>query len=345
MLLKIYNQYIKLVKNKFELYINNLDEITIWNLNNILKGYSKKFFDFNLNPEIRNELIEKTLVKRLKNIEIEDDYVDNMMPGKRDKIIKLPILEREEVIKNIIYINYDKEEDIVLDKNKHDPICLHYIKWRNINKMAKSKTDDFSQAVVDFAKQYVKTNKTGDYICKSCNEFLSIKKYIYEGTYVEELDIFMTTNIAVNQKLEEIPKYVKYIRTIRTLEKNIEKIAYSADLNLYLGSIPTVRLRRKLIIKDVLDIILLHTEYLRKQPKDRIEQSNKKYNINKDFTNLFFFELKDEIFLTSSTDTDYYKLIKYNNVIIYLFFIMLLDLNPGQLLGLKDDKRCNFFFY
>ena len=345
MLLEIYNQYIKLVKNKFELYINNLDEITIWNLNNILKGYSKKFFDFNLNPEIRNELIEKTLVKRLKNIEIEDDYVDNMMPGKRDKIIKLPILEREEVIKNIIYINYDKEEDIVLDKNKHDPICLHYIKWRNINKMAKSKTDDFSQAVVDFAKQYVKTNKTGDYICKSCNEFLSIKKYIYEGTYVEELDIFMTTNIAVNQKLEEIPKYVIYIRTIRTLEKNIEKIAYSADLNLYLGSIPTVRLRRKLIIKDVLDIILLHTEYLRKQPKDRIEQSNKKYNINKDFTNLFFFELKDDIFLTSSTDTDYYKLIKYNNVIIYLFFIMLLDLNPGQLLGLKDDKRCNFFFY
>jgi hypothetical protein len=60
----------------------------------------------------------------------------------------------------------------------------------------------------------------------------------------------------------------------------------------------------------VLDLILLHTDYLRKQPKSRIEDATKKYNIQKDFTNLFFFELKDEIFLTSSTDTDYYKLIK-----------------------------------
>ena len=344
MISEIYNQYIDLVKNKFELYIKNLDEINMWNLDNILRGYSKKFFDFNLNPEIRNKLIQKTLEKKLKEIIIEDDDVDNMIPGKRDKIIELPILKKE-LKKNIIYINADKKEEEELDKDKNKPICLHYIRWRNINKMGKSKTDDFSQAIVDFAKQYVKISKTGEYICKSCNEILSIKKYIYEGTYVEELDTFMTTNIAVNQKLEEIPKYTKFMKTIRNLEKNIEKIAYSADLNLYLGSTPTIRLRRKLIIKDVLDIILLHTDYLRKQPKNRIEEANKKYNINKDLTNLFFFELKDEIFLTSSTDTDYYKLIKYNNVIVYLLFIILLDLNPGQILGLKDDKNCNFFFY
>lgn len=344
MISEIYNQYIDLVKNKFELYIKNLDEINMWNLDNILSGYSKRFFDFNLNPEIRNKLIQKTLNKKLKEIEIEDDDVDNMIPGKRDKIIELPILKKE-LKKNIIYINADKKEEKELDKEKNKSICLHYIRWRNISKMAKSKTDDFSQAIVDFAKQYVKISKTGEYICKSCNEILSIKKYIYEGTYVEELDTFMTTNIAVNQKLEEIPKYTKFMKTIRNLEKNIEKIAYSTDLNLYLGSTPTIRLRRKLIIKDVLDIILLHTDYLRKQPKDRIEQASKKYNINKDLTNLFFFELKDEIFLTSSTDTDYYKLIKYNNVIVYLLFIILLDLNPGQILGFKDDKNCNFFFY
>jgi hypothetical protein len=345
MISEIYNQYIDLIKKKYESYIKNLTEISIWNMDNILKGYANKYFDFNLNPEIRNQLIESTLEKRLKEIKVEDDDVDSMMPGKRNKIIELPKLIITEKKKNLININSDSEEDIVLDQNINEPICLHYIKWKNISKLAKSKTDDFSQAVVDFAKQYVKINKSGDYICKSCNEILSLKKYIYEGTYVEELDTFMTTNIAVNQRLEEIPKYSKFMRTIRNLEKNIEKIAYSSDLMSYLGTSPTIRLRRKLIIKDVLDMILLHTEYLRKQPKDRIEQANKKYNINKDFTNLFFFELKDEIFLTSSTDTDYYKLIKYNNIIAYLLFMMILDLNPGQLLGLKDDKRCNYFFY
>ena len=345
MISEIYNQYINLIKNKYETYIKNLNEISIWNMDNILKGYAKKYFDFNLNPEMRNMLIELTLNERFKDIKIEEDEVDSMMPGRRDKIIELPKLTVKPNKKTLIKINAKIEDDGEINKNINEPICLHYVKWKNINLMSKSKSDEFSQAIVDFAKQYVKISKTGDYVCKSCNEILSIKKYIYEGTYVEELDTFMTTNIAVNQKLEEIPKYSKYMRTIRNLEKNIEKIAYSSDLLSYLGTTPTIRLRRKLIIKDVLDMILLHTEYLRKQPKDRIEQVNKKYNINKDLTNLFFFELKDEIFLTSSTDTDYYKLIKYNNIIAYLLFMILLDMNPGQLLALKDDKRCNFFFF
>jgi hypothetical protein len=341
----IYDYYIDLVKDKYVKYIKTVDELTIWNMDNILRGYASHYFDFNLNPEIKNQLIEKSLKKGLKEVEIKEDDVDNMMPGKREKIIELPKVEIDKKEMNIVILNKPDEEDIILEKEKNVALCLHYIKWRNINRMSKSSSDEFSQAVVDFAKQYVKLNEKGDYICKSCNELLSIKKFIYEGTYVEELDTFMTTNIAVNQRLEEIPKYSKFMRTIRNLEKNIEKIAYSCDLNVYIGTSPTIRLKRKLIIKDVLDLILLHTEYLRKQPKTRMEEFNKKYNINKDLTNLFFFELKDEIFLTSSTDTDYYKLIKYNNVMAYLIFLIILDLNPGQLLGLKDDKRCNFFFF
>jgi len=344
MISEIYHNYINMVRNKYENYIKTLDEITIWNLDNILKGYAKKYFDFNLNPEIKNSLIEKTLYK-LKEISITVDDVDEMMPGKRDTIIELPKIKREKELKNIIKINFEEEEEIDLEKSINEPLCLHYVKWRNINKLSKTSSDEFSQTVVDFAKQYVKVNKTGDYMCKSCNEMLYLQKFIYEGTYVEELDTFMTTNIAINQKLEEMPKYSKFMRTIRNLEKNIEKIAYSTDLNVYLGTSPTIRLKRKLVIKDVLDLILLHTEYLRKQPKTRIEDMVAKYNISKEFTNLFFFELKDEIFLTSSTDTDYYKLIKYNNVISYLLFILILELNPGQLLNLKDDKRCNYFFF
>ena len=60
---------------------------------------------------------------------------------------------------------------------------------------------------------------------------------------------------------------------------------------------------------------------------------------------MFFFELQDDIFLTSSKDTDYYKLIKYNNVLAYILFIMLTEMNAGQIISLKDDKRCNFFLF
>lgn len=211
--------------------------------------------------------------------------------------------------------------------------------------MAKTEKADINQVVFEFVKKYVRENEKGEYICKSCSEILSIQKYVYEGTYIKELDQFMTTSLAVREKLQDIPKYQILKTTIVKLEQIIEKIAYMADISYYLGNDTTTKLHRKLVIKDTIDLILLHTDYLRKQPKNRIELAVNKYNISKNLTNLFFFELKNEIFKTSSTDTDYYKLIKYNNVIVYLLLIIITELNPGQILNLKNDKRCNYFFY
>ena len=47
--------------------------------------------------------------------------------------------------------------------------------------------------------------------------------------------------------------------------------------------------------------------------KNRMETRNKElsnYGIDKGFTNFFVFNLQDDIFITSSKDTDYYKTIK-----------------------------------
>ena len=267
-----------------------------------------------------------------------------MIPGRREKLIELPVLEIKKEDKNIIELGAT-EIDVTLEMSKRNlPVCQHYVKWKNIMKISK-KSDEFNQAVFDFVKQYVKLNERGEYICKSCNEIAQVQKYVFEGTYVEELDTFLTTSMAVSQNLEEMPKYAKYKRAIRNIEKNIEKFAYSMDIMAYLGTTPVIRLRRKMVIKDVIDLILIHTEWLRKQPKDRIEQFGKKYGIGKDYTNLFFFELKDEIFLTTSNETDYYNLIKYNNIMAYLILMMIMELNSGQILSLREDKKYNYFFY
>ncbi len=344
MIEEIYRNYVKMVKSKLEKYVSKVDEMTIWGFDNILSAYTKKYFDLDLNPEIKNELIEKVVIEKIPEQQIVPDDVDSMIPGKRDKLIELPKLDIKAVDKNLIVVG-EKEIDVSLEMSrKNIPVCQHYIRWRNIHRMSK-KTDEFNQSVFDFVKQYVKLNERGEYICKSCNEVVQIQKFVFEGTYVEELDTFLTTSMAVNQKLEEIPKYAKYMRTIRNIEKNIEKFAYSMDIMAYLGNTPVIKLRRKMIIKDVIDLILIHTEWLRNQPKNRIEQAGQKYGINKELTNLFFFELKDEIFLTSSTDTDYYKLIKYNNIMAYLIFIMLTEINSGQILSLKEDKRYNYFLF
>ena len=89
---------------------------------------------------------------------------------------------------------------------------LHYIKWIQLGKISRKNDEILNQAIFDFVKQYVKTNEKGEYICRSCSELLDLKKYVYEGTYVAELDTFLTTNLAVSSKLESLPKYEKYTR-------------------------------------------------------------------------------------------------------------------------------------
>ena len=347
MLEDFYNIYIDKVREKFSNFIKKQKKINLWKLEKIINIYKKKYFDFTLNPTILNDLLYNT-IKKIKELKIIEDETDNIIPGKRDKLILLPLANIKNNKKNIIILNEGKKLiEINTDENKNIPICNHYIKWSEINRLSKTNKldEDFNQYVFNFVKKYVKQNDRGDFLCKSCNEVLSLKKFVYEGTYVAELDTFLTTSLAVNQKLEELPKYKKYLRTIKNLEKNLEKIAYSTELSYYLGNTAITKLHRKTIIKDVIDLILIHTNYLRTQPKDRIEQFSKKYNINKDLTNLFFFELKDDIFLTSSIDTDYYKIVKFNNVIAYLVLIIITELNAGQILNFREDKKCNYFFY
>lgn len=342
MMEEIYNKYIKLVKNKFNKYIKSINELTIWDLHNIFRGYKKNFFNFDLTPEIKNKLIENILINKVLEIEIISDEIDSIIPGRKEALIKLPIIKVIKEKKKIIKIG-EIEIDVELElSNRTIPICYHYIKWQNIKSISR-KTDQFNQEVFNFVKQYVSSNDKGDYICKSCNEILEMQKF--EATYDEQLDSFMITSIAAVERLEDIPKYSKYMRTIRNIEKNIEKFAYSMDLNTLIGNESVVKIRRRSIIKDIIDVLLIHTEWLKKQPKNRIELYSKKYGINKDLTNLFFFELKDDIFLTSSLDTDQYKIIKYNNIMAYMIIILLTELNSGQLLNLKEDKRINYFFF
>ena len=300
----------------------------------------KYFKHNNLNVNLKNDVISKIIKNVLKEVTIDPEYKE-----KEKEIIKIPFSPKiKKTIKNI-YLKDDVSGDKENIKEETLSICNHYLKWNQLGKISRKNDEVLNQAIFDFVKQYVRVNERGDYVCKSCGEMLNLKKYVYEGTYVKELDTFLTTNLSVSQNLHEIPKYSKYTRSIRNIEKNIEKICYTINLSYYLGNTPIIKLRRKMVIKDVIDLILIHSKYLKENNKNRLEEVSKNYNIHKDLTNLFFFELKDDIFLTSSTDTDYYKIIKFNNVIAYIILIIISDINVGQILTLKDDKNCNYYLF
>lgn len=348
MLAEIYNIYIENIKIKFEKYINKLKKISVLELHKLFRIYEIKYFNFDFLPNIKNELINKALISKLIEYDVIEDENDNIIPGTRKNIIFLPTLVAKIDIKNIIIIN-DSLINVQTDltetyEHKHTPECIHYFIWDEIKK--KTKAINFTQLIFDFVKQYVRPSKNDDgYLCKSCNAYLELEKYVFEGTYVEELDIFLTTSLIVRRDLEKLPQYVIYNKIIKNTGKQLEKIAYRAGLTAYLGNTTGILLLRKEVIKDVIDLILIHTEYIKTQPSNRIDVAGINYNINKNLTNLFFFELNDDIVLNLSTDIDKYKKIKYNNIIAYLIFIIITKITEGQILNLKDDINCNYFIY
>ena len=170
-------------------------------------------------------------------------------------------------------------------------ICHHYITWEKIKYIPKKQADRQNQAVYDFIKRYVRENERGDFICKSCGEYLKLSKYVFEGTYVKELDMFLTTSLAVRQNLEEIPKYIQLSKTIKNIMKNLERVAVVLNITNLLGTLPDIRLRRKLIIKNVLDSIILHSEFIKLIGEKEKRIISTRYNNT--LSNLIFFKLED----------------------------------------------------
>ena len=170
-----------------------------------------------------------------------------------------------------------------------------------------------------------------------------MKKYAIEGFYIEDTD---TIKESINDaNFEELAKYSVYLKSIRNIERTIEKLASAIFLENLIETSQNSKIERKILTRDVIDIILIHTEWLRSQSPDRIITASKLYGIDKDYSILFFFDLKDDIFSTSSNDIDKYKIIKYNNITIYTLLIIMINLNKGQIKNFKYNKNYNFYIF
>src|SRR5690606_208646 len=141
---------------------------------------------------------------------------------------------------------------------------------------------------------------------------------------------FITNNIAMEVSIENIPEYEKYRASVRNIEKLVERIASIANINSLVGSSITIKSRIKRIVKDAIDLILIHNYNLKNIYKERSEKISS-YGLSKELSNLFVFELDNNIFVYSSKDKDYYKPIKKNNILMYIILFMMLELSDSQL--------------
>jgi len=337
-----YYQYYNLLLENIKKEIKHNKIVSHQDLFNLIEKYAENYADLSREPEIYNEVF-RYFNSKITNIKITPDEIENLIPGSNEKY-KLPIY-KVPIKKNSTILIEKKEEINYSELISYNSLCIHHLIWKNIQEMNQKDIDTFNQKVFDFVKQYVKENDNKEYVCKSCDEIIPLQKYQITGTYVEELDTFMTTAVGVSRPLESLPKYKKLSRTIRTLDRIIENISFSSNIRIFLGNDPIIKLRRRLMTKDIIDLVQLHTKYLKETIKTRPTLFQSRYGVLPSLSNLFFFELKDDIFLTSSKDTDKFKIIKYNNMLTYLLLLMLLEVGSGQLLGLKESKQINFYLY
>lgn len=328
-----------------------IDKIDIYSKPNITIEKSMKIIHFLENAILgiplskdMYENIEKYIFeKKMVNLPDGELLGNDILYGLEGNTIKLPTytLHNEASIKTLtIDLAHVDETGNIIEQDSVDGICQHNITWDNLNKVRKNDYSDYMRQLYNFIQQYVIENTNQDYVCKSCGYYLDIKKYIQDGVFDDEKG-FITFSMPMETNLEDLPEYEKFQFSIKIMDKNVEKIASSVGIPYFIGNATTIKWRRKAIIKNTIDMVTANNQIMMKTFKERNEIKSKIYGVSKVLSNLFVFDMENNIFQTSSKDKDQeqFKMIKRNNIITYIMIYMILELNESQISFFITDKK------
>jgi hypothetical protein len=364
---QFYNDLLKQMYIYFNDILKNKKDNEIQESYKLLYSFLNKIKDNNedINADLYNSL-EKLILYDYSKKEIPKyDEKEDIFFGIVGDIIKLPhapqITEKtleivkldlshetkpEKTIKTKEPITYaDAIDDTIIEgEDEITGICQHFVSWDNISKLKRKSPQKYTLKVYEFMTQYVIENASQEYVCKSCGTLINIKKFLTDGEFDNETHSFITYSSQIDINLEDIFEYQKYKIAIRSLDKLIEKIAILVNIPNFMGNTLTIRNKRKTLVKDIIDIVLDNNKILRKGFKERNELASKIYNISRNLSQLFIFDLDNNIFVFSSKEKDYYKNIKHNNMLSYLIFLLCLEINESQITFITGDKKgvCNF---
>jgi len=340
---KLYDDLLNFEMEKIYNFISKQKNITLHMIKLILKKYNDNLLV--LPENIKTFDLYKNLVKLIVEGDYSYDLAENIIPGLNKELIKLPIIiekKEEESIVRIKKIEQKEEETI---EEYSDAVCLHNYEWELMSIHKYKNPNKFNQMFFEFFKKYSMFTIDKQFICKSCSAILDIQKYVteYQGGSTEEI----TISLAAERELENLPEYEKFTRAIKNIDKLISKIGGITNLYYYVGSEPIIKLRRQNIVKQVIDTIMTMSPVLKEKNKLRArgEHSGKTYGISKDLSYVFGFDLDNEIFVYSSQEVDKFKLMKYNNILVYIIFTIIFELNNIDILNMIDQKICNFILF
>lgn len=342
----LYDNVITMLNEKLIKKIKN-NGITLQKFYNIIGQIDNKLLGIS-DHFTYNEMFKEIIAQKIIKMEEVYDLKEDNFPGVFGKIIELPTFSKKESKEfHVINLIKDKHEKVIeieeMEAEKYGAICQHNITWDNMMAIRKKNPNKFTEQLFDFYQQYVVKNYENDFICKSCGSLINLKDYVVDGSYDDD-GRFVSFSIPMDIPLEDIPEYEKYRKSIENFSKYVDRIADICGINTLHGTTATIKSRIKHVVKDGIDLILIHNMNLKPIYNERRE-TLVKYGINKNLSNLFIFELDNNIFTFSTKDKDYYKPIKRNNIIVYLLFLIILELSDTQIYYMTGDKICNYYVF
>ena len=230
--------------------------------------------------------------------------------------------------------------------------CQHENEWNDMIRLKSVNLNKYNTEITQFIERYAQETNEMDYICRICGQILPIKQYIQDGSFDNESQKFVAAYTPLDIPLEEVKEYAKYKLIIRYLDVGlINRLSLVTGTNMLLGNDKQIRQKRKALVKNIIDIILQHN-YLNmhsdQKEEDRLEFFSKKFHIDKDLDNVYFFELDDSIlnFSPTATDTDIASdKLKYNNILLYFILVFITELNGAQIAMMHSDRIANIYTY
>ena len=351
---KLHDDIQGLIYEKLTRMIKRREPISFYSFNKIMEYVAKNTIGIDINSDHYSNLNKLVTYEKYIQTSSEYDTNEDKFPGLYGDIISLPNApKKKKSIVPLIKINIgelekqskqiEKEEGV----EKLGAICQHNITWDNLLSIRKKEPNRFTELLIEFTYQYVIVNEEEEAVCRSCGAQINLKKFVREGTHNAE-GRYITLGQTMTVLVEDIPEYEKYIPSIRNIDKIVEKVASVANIYTLLETSTNPKFKnptKQRLIKTCIDLIVVHNKNLRDEYKERNKRISSLYGLDKDLSNLFIFQLDNSIFIYSSKDKDFYKFIKRNNIMVYLIFLMLLDMTDSQIIYMGNDKLCNYYLF
>jgi hypothetical protein len=226
--------------------------------------------------------------------------------------------------------------------------CQHEIEWKELNKIRKVYVNKYNEGLTKFIETYAIETQEADFVCKSCARLLDIKQLVEDGKFDDNQQKVITNYAPMDVALEDLREYQKYDRTIKFIEKTVDRISLITKVNIFVGNAYANRIRRRHLVKNIIDIIVTHNTNMLRQKSPNVNSNSNPTNVNTN-ENVFFFELDDNIFNfkpnpNNPSEIDLNKF-KFNNILLYFILEFLPEITDSQILTMSFDKVGNVFNY